>query len=270
MSERERQEPTAAERGVQDAVRSLARPKPDPAFRARLRQDFVTGRFGRLSLVPRPWALRPLVWIPAAVTFVAVALAVANRGPDWRVVAVSGEGTVVVNGTSIAATDARAIAARLSRGGKLDVNGAVTLDLVAPGLLAVSLAPGSVATLPAPPNRWWARAMEVSLAGGNGYFSTGRDFHGARLDVVTPDAVVRAVGTSFAVLSLPRATCVCVMEGSVNVGAHGTRAGEGVAVPHGMRRVVDRQGGAETLPILEDSVHHLHEQISRGVGLLRR
>ena len=186
------------------------------------------------------------------------------------VVAADGEGRVVVDGASFAPAARAAIVARLKRGGRVSLEGALTLDLVAPGVAALALGPGAEVTLPAAPNRWWRRAMSVRVAAGNAYFSTGRQFHGARLDVRTPEATVRATGTSFAVLCASFGTCVCVMEGQVRVGGRAAAPGEGVEVPHGMRRVVHPDQAAETLPILEDSVHQLHRQLATAGGVLER
>jgi hypothetical protein len=257
---------------VRDLVRGLARPEPDAAFRSRLRHEFVTGRFGqRPDRSPaRPWFLRPFMLLPAAACALVVLAFAANRGPDWSVRSVSGEGQVVVDGASFEAADRAGLAPALRRGGHVRIQGAVTLDLVAPGVAAVALAPGADAELSPAPNRWWRRGASARLHAGDAYFSTGRAFHGAHLDVVTDDARVRAVGTSFAVLCAPFGTCVCVMEGRVRVGGRDAAPGDGVEVPHGMRRVVHPDQVAETLPILEDSVHRLHRQLSTVGSVLAR
>jgi ferric-dicitrate binding protein FerR (iron transport regulator) len=56
------------------------------------------------------------------------------------------------------------------------------------------------------------------------------------------------------------ATCVCVMEGRVRVGEAGAAPASAVEVPAGMRRIVQPGYGAETKPILDESVHRLHRQ----------
>lgn len=245
------------------AVRELETPEPDPAFRARLRHDFVSGRIASRVPAPRPWFARPWAWLPVAATAVAVIVSMANRGPDWQVVSADGVGRVVVNGASFNAGDAPAIGRALARGGEVRTEGAVTLDLVARGHLALAIAPDARAVVPPAPNRWWARHAELRLESGDLYVSTGRAFHGATFDVQTPTAIARCVGTSFAVLSVPVGTCVCVMEGQVHVAARNQAPGAGEPVPEGMRRVVDHSGHGETSAILEDSVHHLHRQLSR-------
>jgi ferric-dicitrate binding protein FerR (iron transport regulator) len=89
--------------------------------------------------------------------------------------------------------------------------------------------------------------------------------------VSTPEVSVRAVGTAFAVLRDPAgATCVCVMEGRVRVNEAGAAAANAVDVPAGMRRIVEPGQGAETKPILDDSVHRLHHQRDVAGALLGR
>lgn len=272
MNERDDHDLTPAERTTRDAVRALEPPRADDAFRARLRQEFVSGRIGRrrgIAFRP-PWFLRGAVWVPVAAAFACVALLAANRGPDWHVIAVDGPGPVVVDGVSFSIGDRTGIDERVRRGGRVTVQGATTLDLAATGVTALALAPGADVTLSAPPNRWWWRGMDAQIKTGDAYFSTGKRFHGAHLDVSTPDVSVRAVGTSFAVLCAPFGTCVCVMEGQVQVGGQGTAPGTGVQVPQGMRHVVHKGEAGETLPILDASVHRLHRQLAMAGSVLGR
>jgi hypothetical protein len=263
---------TPSERATRDAVRGLARPPAADAFRAGLRHEFVSGRIGRrregASAVP--WFTRRALLVPLAAGFLAVTLLALNRGPDWRVVSADGDGRVLVDGIEFAPGDTAALAERVNRGGRVVLRGALTLDLVAPGVAALALSPGADVLLSPAPNRWWWRAMNARINAGDAYFSTGRVFHGATLDVRTPEASVRAVGTSFAVLCAPFGTCVCVMQGRVTVGGRDAAPGEGIVVPFGMRRVVHPDQAAETLPILDDSVHHLHRQLATTGGALGR
>ena len=244
----------AGEQAARDAVRGLPTPDTEAGFRARLRHEFTTGRFGRRVPPPQPfaaWWVRPQVLVPLAAGLLVVAGVTLNRGPDWRLVSADGDGRITVDGATFAPRDP-ALAPRLRRGGHVRVEGAVTLDVVAPGVAAVTLAPGAELKLSSAPGRWWARGMRAHVASGDAYFTTGRAFHGAHLDVSTPEASVHAVGTAFAVLCEPGGTCVCVLEGRVRVGAD--------EVPAGMRRIVHAGGHAETLPILDDSVTRLHRQ----------
>ena len=272
MNDHDEHELTPSERATRDAVRSLARAEADDAFRARLRHEFISGRIARSAgrAAPRPGFVRGGVWAPLAAGFAIVALLLANRGPDWRVISADGQGQVLVDGVAFTPADRAGLAAHLRRGGHVETRGAVSLDLVAPGVAAVALAPNADVQLSAAPARWWRRDMSARIVNGDAYFSTGRAFHGAQLDVRTPNASVRAVGTSFAVLSEPEGTCVCVMEGRVMVGSRNDAPGAGVEVPQGMRRVVRADQVAETLPILDGSVHRLHRQLATVGGVLGR
>lgn len=263
---------TAAEQAARDAVRALANPSPGGGFRARLRHEFTTGRFGRRvpADMPRPWWALKRVLVPVAAGLSIVAGVSMNRGPDWRLVTADGDGRVTVDGATFAAHDA-ALGPRLRRGGHVRVEGAVTLDLVAPGIAAVALAPDAEVELSSAPGRWWSRSMRAQVTSGDAYFTTGRAFHGAHLDVGTPEVSVRAVGTAFAVLRDPAgATCVCVMEGRVRVSEAGATVASAVEVPAGMRRIVEPGTGAETKPILDESVHRLHHQRDVAGALLGR
>jgi hypothetical protein len=274
VSERE---PTAAERHVQETLRALPRPHPDVAFRARLRQEFTSGQIGgqRGLQIERPWYARGALWAPVAAGILLAAFVVANRGPDWQVLATGGSGAIIVDGVTYSSGEGdlqghrEPMTERLRRGGRVQLLGGQSLDLVVPGVLALSLSPGADVTLSAAPNRWFPRDMNVAVARGNSYFSTGRRFHGAHLDVRTAEGSARAVGTSFAVLCGVGETCVCVMEGRVKVALGHAPVANGVDVPQGMRRVLHGDG-AETLPILTDSVERLQRQIAAAGPQLER
>ncbi len=272
MSTHDDHDLATGERAARDAVHVLSRPRADDVFRARLREDFVTGRIGRRRglLLRGPWFARPEVLLPFAAGVVLALVFQANRGPDWRLLAANGSGRVWMAGRAFTLADTSALSLALRRGGRVRVEGAITLDLTAPGVAAVAIGPDANLTLSAAPNRMWWRRMTVRLESGDAYFTTGQAFHGAHLDVTTPEASVRAVGTSFAVLRHSFGTCVCVMEGRVRVAGKGAPAGDGMEVPEGMRRTVGTDQSAETSPILEESVHHLHAQRSRTGGLLGR
>src|SRR5262249_35078376 len=121
---------SAGERAAQDPVRARSRPRAGDGFRARLGAEFTPGRIGAGAGVARaaPWFARPLAWVPAAAALLVVLGVASNRGPDWRLVAASGDGRVSVDGVPYALKDA-ALGSRLKRGGRVRVDG-VTVDLV--------------------------------------------------------------------------------------------------------------------------------------------
>lgn len=263
---------TESQARARDAVRALAPAVPDPAFRARLRGQFVAGTITPAAprVVRGPWAVRPAFWVPlAAAAGFALAFFTINRAPDWQVIATSGTGTVQVGSQVVPAVQREAIAALVRRGGHIRLSDDVSLDLVSPGQIAVSLAPGCDITLPPAPNRIWDRAAHADLAMGDAFFATGPHFHGASLDVTTDEANAHVVGTSFAVLRQPHGTCVCVMEGRVRVN-HELTPGDVVEVPAGLRRMCYDDSPSETGPILKYSEHALHHLRAASQAALNR
>ena len=239
-----------------EAVRALGRPVADAEFRERLARDFVAG-----AMAPRVRVVRFPLWavlgpVAAAAAAIAIVLGLTNRAPDWRVTMSSGQGMVNVNGSAVPLTDLASLSARLRRGGHIVVPQG-QIELVSPGQVAVSLAPGADIVLPPPPNRWFRRHAAAQIAMGDAFFMTGRGFHGASLDVSTPEATAHVVGTAFAVLCQPGGTCICVMEGHVRVG-HRMHPDDVVTIPAGLRRMCYDDSPSETGPILMYSVHHLH------------
>lgn len=249
---------TPEEQAAREAVRSLPRPEADDAYRARLREAFVRGGLHRRLAAPPPRIARLATWAPlAAAAALAVAAGVMNRGPDWQVAYTKGDGMVIVGERPVPLKHADELARLLRRGGHVRVPDTGYLDLVAPGQLAVCLAPGADVRLPAAPNRWWRRDAQAAVDMGDAFFETGRGFHGATLEVNTAEARAHVTGTSFAVLRDAEAgTCVCVMEGRVRVDA---KLGGSSLVAAGMRRVCPPDTSALILPILDYSVHALHK-----------
>jgi hypothetical protein len=222
--------------------------------------------------MPRPWWALKRVMVPVTAVLLAVATVRLNRGPDWQIAGAEGYGHVAMGGEwegGMRAPGDPVLATRLARGGELLTDSTLTLHLVAPGVAAVTLAPGTEVQLSSAPGRWWGRSMRAEVTAGDAYFTTGRAFHGAHLDVSTPEVSVRAVGTAFAVLREPHGTCVCVMQGRVRVSRAGAPATSAVDVPAGMRRVVSA-GSEVTFPILDESVHRLHHQLEVTGTLLKR
>ena len=259
---------TPLEQRARDAVGTLPAPRPEAAYRARVARAFAHGtltsavRTRSVLAAAAPWGA-----IAAAAALVAVAFAL-NRGPDWRVIGVTGDGTVTVDGASYAARSP-GLARALRRGAHVVLPEGVTLDLVAPGVLAANLDAGTDAVLPAAPNRWWSRGTRGRVTLGNTYFATGRAFHGARLVMDTPEASALVTGTALAVLrDIEGGTCVCVLEGTVRVSNLHER--ETYAIPAGRRCVCEPGAAARLGPILHSSEHALHRLGSASAELLGR
>lgn len=248
MSERDERKLTAEAERARESLREGV-PRPDPALRERLKQEFVSGKIaerGRRAPVPeedprgiralgRPWYARPAFLVPAvgaAAAVVFVTISFLNLGPEWRVAGAKGEGSVQIEGEPIPIGDLGALQSRIRPGVQIGVPEGSELDLVSKGLLAIQVTAGSDVTLPPPPARWLGRDMELHARQGELRITTGPGFRGARLSVHTPDAVVEVTGTTLAVILEPTGTCVCVLEGRVKLARRGVGA---MDVPAGMR-----------------------------------
>ena len=239
----ETEELTAVQEAARDAVRRLGTPRAEPAYRARLRSGFVSGRLSAPARVLRPaWHARPLVRFglaPLAAAAALVAVTTLNRGPAWRIASSSGDGIAVVDGRPVPMGHAEDFAALLGPGSRVRIPEGSQLEILSPGGLMIQIAPGSDFTVPKPPARWFGRGTTAELRAGELRIMTGPAFHGARLAVVTPETRVEVTGTTLAVIREPAGTCVCVLEGKVAVGSPG---GAKVEVVEGRRRFVFADG----------------------------
>jgi ferric-dicitrate binding protein FerR (iron transport regulator) len=230
---------------LRQALAALPAPEADPVFRERLRDAFVSGVIAERAGT-RARAVRergrfsfPRLWIPvAAAAAVAATLAIGllNQGPRWRVDSVRGTGVARIDGRTVRLSDREALARRIRPGVSVRLPEGAELNLVAERSIAMLVTPGTDMTVPSAPPRWFGRHTDVTVRHGIVRFTTGREFHGARLTVHTPEAMVEVTGTTFTVIRDPEiGTCVCVYEGLVRVG---TREGRDmVDVPGGMRRI---------------------------------
>jgi hypothetical protein len=261
MSEHDR--PLDPNERVSDAVGGLPVPEADPGFRARLRAEFVAGTLGetrgesaaesgaagdvggeppadaRGRVVPFP---RRVVAVFAAAAMLAIVFLGIDAGPTWHIVSVGGEGTVrigerVWDPVELAATLPRSLGA----GEALRVDGEAEMNLACGDVLAAQMAPGSEMTLPDPPRRWTDRRMRGEALDGEVRFTTGVGFPGATLEMGAPAGAVRVTGTTFAVIVTADSTCVCVLDGTVEMVAPD---GEATPVLAGKRRTVPNEPGA--------------------------
>jgi hypothetical protein len=252
--------PPAAERARSALAKAPVEPA-DPEFRQRLKRDFVSGAIevtgakerrrvagwrGARAIAggraPRRVHLPPAAWVGLSLATAAVATIVfgtLNRGPQWWVTAARGDGTVRIEGQTVALDDRDALRRLLVPGAEVETGPNAELDLCSSGVLALQLGPGTRMTLPPPPARWIGRNDELWVRAGILRVTTGPRFSGARLAVMSPTAAVVATGTTFAVIIEDAGTCVCVYEGTASVGRRvdGERA-DMSPVPGGRRRYV--------------------------------
>lgn len=228
---------------AREAFRAWTAPDADPEFRARLRRQFVHGDFGpgRTTVERfegRGWFAAPsLRWaaVAAAVSVLAVAGYALNRGPSWAMFGASGMGVAVIDGLPVPMNHHEDLRRRLKPGVRLRIPAGSQLMLAVPGQMAFQVTPGTDVTLPAPPGRWFGREIRGEVRGGVLRIVTGERFHGARLTLTTPEARVRVTGSTLAVICEPEGTCVCVLEGVVEVGR---QEGAMATVARGERRFV--------------------------------
>ena len=225
MTDRDGPPLTSDELRVTERLRSVTPPSADPAFRERLRVDFISGSLGeRPRIVPMP-AARPrrwIQWVMAASAAAAIVGAVAalNQAPRWTALPSAGTGNLIVNGVSLPVRETSELTRRLRPGSRMKLESTQDLELISSGLIALQLSPGTEIVLPPAPGRWFGRASHASVSGGSLRVTTGRRFNGAHLAITTPEASVHVTGTTLAVIAEPTGTCVCVLEGTAHVSPH--------------------------------------------------
>jgi ferric-dicitrate binding protein FerR (iron transport regulator) len=231
---------------AREALRGLAPPRADAAFRERLKRDFVTGRIGerRSLVVPVAWHRR-WVWrlalAPVALALLAASVWMADRGPGWTVMATQGDGAVTVNGVAVPLASREDLEQKIRPGARLLVPAGAEVELASTSGLVVQVTAGTEFTLPATPGRWFRRQVRGAVRHGEIRVTTGPGFVGARLRLDTPEAEVEVTGTTLAVICEPAGTCVCVYDGVVRMGPRG---GNMEPVSKGRRRFVFNDGRA--------------------------
>lgn len=265
---------------ARDAVRGLARPRPDPEFRATLKRAFVQGAIPAAAAPVEPtvaarepsWWRHPLglrwALAPAALAVLAVALVIADRGPGWKLAAATGDGVVVLGDRPISARHGEELQTWMRPGTRVRVSEGTTLEILTAGTLAFQISPGTEFYVPKAPGRWFDRGIEARVLQGEVRITTGPRFPGAALRVTTPEAEIELRGTTIAVICEPAGTCVCVHDGVAMVGAAG---GPLTPVRPGERRFVFRDGTTpEHAHIRETEVDPLEEFRARGREMLAR
>lgn len=220
-----------------DLARQHPRPRPtrsEPRARPAARPATPPRRMFRF---PKPTRPRFAAVLAAAAAITLAFGIVGNRGPQWRLLQVVGTGYVQADGEAIPVERINLLAERLHPGVEIVVPPTASIDIAAGSDLAMEILPGTTFTIPPAPPRWFMRHSELYARGGEMRVTTGPTFQGAKLELHTPDAMVRVTGTTLAVIMEPTGTCVCVLEGEVMVGARGVSAG-----PEG-------SGGGSMMPI---------------------
>jgi hypothetical protein len=268
MSDRDRTRRRPEESEVRDALRSLPAVRPEPEYRERMRRAFMDGSLEAASSAAERSAgraadeaaghaarrRRPFEWpfslgwvlAPGAVAAVVLALAL-NRSAPWSVMDATGDGSIVLNGRSIAAGDVRVLNRSLGRHPVILVPDSTELVLRSDVML-LDLAPGTRATLPPPPGRWFGRHVIGTVDHGEMRIMTGDRFPGHRLGIRTSDGITELTGTIVSVYKADPLTCVCVLEGTASVGVNRS---DMEAIPAGMRKVMFTDGSKPLVTEIE-------------------
>ncbi|GJM44436.1 MAG: hypothetical protein DHS20C21_12780 [Gemmatimonadota bacterium] len=214
---------------------------PSAEARERARAAFLTG--DPAGIVPSS-ARGPVrrrrtawTWIAAAAAAAALTLWGTTPSEQWTITTV--QGTAHLDG-QVVHVDGRA------GSGNARTTSDSWFETSLGERLLVRVAPGSRVDLPAGPGRWFAGQRTLRVEEGEVFASTGNESLGFPLQIETPEATTTIVGTTFAVRRNELGTCVCLLDGQVDLkGAHG----EEVSVPTG-RRIQIFSDGAE--PMVED------------------
>jgi|GEM_PF-1963931 len=92
-----------------------------------------------------------------------------------------------------------------------------SFELTLGSSLRLRMAPCSGIVLPDAPRRWNPETMTIAVEHGELFGSTGGEKLPAAINLVTNVLSARITGTTFAVFRIPEATCVCLLEGSVQI-----------------------------------------------------
>jgi hypothetical protein len=188
-------------------------------------------------------------------------MAISNRGPDWRLVTVTGDGVAVVNGRPVPLRHRDDLARALRPGARVRIGAGAAIEVETRRGLILGIEPGTDFTLPASAGRWFGTEIRAVVRQGEIRITTGPAFLGNRLLVKTRETEIAVDGTTLSVISEPAGTWVRVLEGMVLTSDH---KGRPIAIPRGRRRLLLKDGGGA-----EDGAIDPQEQATLGAFRLR-
>ncbi|MBD3161189.1 MAG: hypothetical protein GF346_03275 [Candidatus Eisenbacteria bacterium] len=252
-------------RSAQEALQRLPRPSATDAARERARQAFVRGDAPPVAAPrpqePRSWK-RVFLPLTMAAGFAAAVLLVLWYGAlpteQWFITDV-----VQPDGIQVEADAALVKGARLGSGEIATAPGS-EIEIQLGDRLRFRMLPEARLQLPDPPGRWFGRERTIELADGEIYGTTGGKPLPFELTVETDEATARIFGTTFAVLRLDIATCVCLWTGGVEVVAKDD--GETTRLRDEMKYYVYKdQRPSEMVPI--DDMERMKLSMTHDAGL---
>jgi ferric-dicitrate binding protein FerR (iron transport regulator) len=232
MSDERHNPNTEQERRVREAIRSSGELRADAAFRERLKREFSSGTIvepaapredSRTRSFPRwAWVLVPV----AAVLLLFAYFLPRTPAPAWSIQAVYGEGSIEIDGQSVATGESERLATALLAGGHVRLPDEVGLDLRLDDRMILALDAGSDATLPAPAELDAHGVLIAEVHDGEAHIMTGPGFPGIEMHFLTAESRTQITGTIVSVYKDYGYTCVCVLEGTALVGPDETRLEE--------------------------------------------
>jgi ferric-dicitrate binding protein FerR (iron transport regulator) len=270
MSDREHNDLTPEEERARRAVRELPPVAADPAFRERLKADFVSGRLVEASdhpthpgdgtrhpgRAPRRFGPTPRRAWRVIVPVVAAVLAIFlfNRGPALELADVTGTGTITVDGRGFESTDRSGLERAIRPGSRIELAEGVAIEVLYEDTAVYQIV-SAATTLPGAPRRWLGRSSECRLERGELQVLTGSRFRGAGLRIETPEGRIDVTGTLLSVVRDDSGTCVCVHHGKAQVGIDENDLEE---IGAGQRKVMFADGQAPIItPIAPPHAEHL-------------
>jgi hypothetical protein len=250
---------TPEKQRVREAIREVGPVRADPAFRERLKRDFVSGTIGERKAPAKPRFFLLPAWQFASMLVAAVAawlLIQVFQAPSWQIHAVLGKGWIKVDDRQVDARDFEPLDELVRPGARIRVDEEAALDIRGGDVILIELAGGSDVTLPGAPRRWFAKPLESVLHSGEIRLQTGPGFAGHTLTVRTAEGRIRVTGTALSVYKGDDFTCVCVLEGTARIGKDEARMED---VGAGLRKVMF--SGDRPSKVVDIEPHHAEELV---------
>jgi hypothetical protein len=269
---------TPEQKRLQSSLRELGEVRADEAFRAKLREQFVTGAIAGstaestaestiesppadapaepLRVVPSPvksrrWGTWSLVAAPA-IAAVLVFLVLGHGDAEWELQDVRGSGAITINGESVDTSDRDALARLIVPEARIAIDEGAELDVVLGNVLVTGVVGPSEFTLPTEQSQE-PHLYAFTVLKGEFRIKTGPDFPGREVLLLTTEGRVEITGTSVAVYKDAEVTCVCVLEGTAMIGKDSAHLD---AVAAGSRKVMFADGSDPMIIPIEPG----HEQ----------
>jgi len=200
---------------IRDQLRTLPPRVPHPAFRARVKEKFLSPAVSidaDRARLRRMAAVRVGAAGLAAAAVLLVALLGVPGSPAWRLAPTGINQEVLVDGAPL--SPGIPGGASVSPESRITNLGPGEIRLEVTGAMVCVLAPGSEIRVGVSGGRFRSE-LHAELTRGTLMGTTQDAFPRAGLRITTGDVEAHITGTTFSVMKDPDSTCVCVLEGTV-------------------------------------------------------